>query len=58
MPSIEWELTSVRCTVCRTKVIDLPRPDLGRNREDSRFASFFRLWISGGMPVVVPDEEE
>ena len=58
MPSIEWELTSVRCTVCRKKVTDLPRPDLGRNREDSRFASFFRLWISGGMPVVVSDEEE
>lgn len=56
MPKLEWELTSVRCNSCRKKFLDLPRPDLGRDREDSRFSSFFRLWISGGMPIVVPDE--
>ena len=58
LPQVEWELSSVRCNSCRHKFLDIPRPDLGRNREDSKFSSFFRLWISGGLPVVVPEESK
>ena len=32
----QWELTGVRCGVCRKTLLNIPRPDLGRPRSDGK----------------------
>ena len=54
-----WQVTSVVCVNCNTKLSNMPRPDLGRKRSERRPFGFFRLLLSDGYPLVaVGDEEE
>jgi hypothetical protein len=56
-PQPEWELTAVRCSACRTTLLNLARPDLGRPRCDGKFKGFLRIWISDGGAMLVGEEE-
>jgi hypothetical protein len=56
-PQPEWELTAVRCSACRTTLLNLARPDLGRPRCDGKFKGFLRIWISDGGAILVGEEE-
>lgn len=53
----QWELTGVRCGVCRKTLLNIPRPDLGRPRSDGKIMGMLRLWISDGGPLMLGEEE-
>ena len=56
-PQPEWELTAVRCAACRTTLLNLARPDLGRPRSDGKLKGLLRIWISDGGPIMTGEEE-
>ena len=56
-PQPEWELTAVRCAACRTTLLNLARPDLGRPRSDGKIKGLLRIWISDGGPMMAGEEE-
>jgi hypothetical protein len=53
-----WEVTAVRCAICRKILLNEPRPDLGRPRSDGKIKGLFLLILSGGRPLVSLNEEE
>lgn len=57
LPYPVWEVVSVRCTNCGSKLLNSPRPDLGRRRSDGWIRGFIRLVVTDGRPIVVIEEE-
>ena len=53
-----WEVTAVRCAICREILLAEPRPDLGRPRSDGWIKGMTRLILSGGRPLVSLNDEE
>ena len=57
LPYPVWQVTCVRCTNCGSKLLNKPRPDLGRRRSDGFIRGFFRLIVTDGRPIVASEEE-
>ena len=57
-PLPEWGIMAVSCTTC-SKVLDtMPRPDLGRKRQDGFFLGATRLLLSDGYPIISSDPKD
>lgn len=55
--SPEWLLSGIYCSVCKKKLDDMPRPDLGRKRSDGFFMGAIRLIASDGNPMFISDKK-
>ncbi len=53
-----WEVSNVRCSNCNRVLLDYPRPDLGRVREDGFIKGFTRLLILDGRPLLSLKDNE
>ena len=53
--SPEWLLSGIYCSVCKKKLDDMSRPDLGRKRSDGFFMGILRLIASDGNPIFVSE---
>ena len=45
---LQWEVRSIRCRHCRSMVMNIPRPDLGRIRSDGRLIGLLRILLMDG----------
>ena len=52
IPDPIWEVAAVRCSNCRSILLDEPRPDLGRVRSDGFFRGSLRVMLLDGSPPV------
>lgn len=50
-PEPVWEVMGVRCAACRTELDPMPRPDLGRPRQERWPMAMLRLWMADGHPL-------
>ena len=55
--SPEWLLSGIYCSVCKKKLDDMSRPDLGRKRSDGFFMGILRLIASDGNPIFVSEDK-
>ena len=52
LPNPVWEIAAVRCTNCRSILLNEPRPDLGRVRSDGIIRGSMRVMILDGRPPI------
>tara|TARA_Y100001935_G_scaffold254046_1_gene261897 strand:+ start:1723 stop:2160 length:438 start_codon:yes stop_codon:yes gene_type:complete len=54
-PIPEWQVMAIKCKSCAKILDEMPRPDLGRKRQDGFFLGGFRLLLTDGYPVIAAD---
>ncbi len=52
LPEPIWEISAIRCSNCRSILLNEPRPDLGRVHSDGMLRGSLRVLLLDGHPIV------